>query len=48
MVRDGLQFWRGSLGWFVGVNLCSLFPLSHSIKSVGSIANLEHSAVFIM
>lgn len=48
MVCDGLQLCRGSLGMFVGVNFCNLFPLSHSIKSVGSIANLENSVAFIM
>lgn len=48
MVCDGLQLWRGSLGLFVGVNFCNLFPLSHSIKSVGSAANLENRVVFVM
>jgi len=48
MVCDGLQLWRGSLDLFVGVNFCNLFPLSHSIKSVGSIANLENSVASIV
>lgn len=33
---------------FVGVNFCNLFLLSHTIKSVGSSANLENSIVFVM
>lgn len=48
MVCDGLQLWRGSSDLFVGVNFCNLFLLSHTIKSVGSIANLENSVVFVM
>lgn len=47
-VCDGLQLWRRSLVLFVSVNFCNLFPLSHSIKSVGSIANLENSVAFVM
>lgn len=48
VVCDGLQLWRGSLDLFVGVNFCNLFLLSHTIKSVGSIANLENGVVFVM
>lgn len=50
VIRFVMVFSSGGEVWFlfVGVNFCNLFPLSHSIKSVGSIADLENSVAFVM